>query len=111
MASEVRLFHQVPHNRKGNFADIDSAKGAAAQAQNFQSDAIFSRLFVPVHIILLLERAQNVAGRTLWNLQLAADFRVAHPLRLLRHSLEHAESALDRNRWIFFLVGHSKSLW
>ena len=22
MASEVRLFHQVPHNRKGNFADI-----------------------------------------------------------------------------------------
>ena len=89
VAGEVGLLDQVAHDGQRHFAHVNAAERAAAEAQNFQAHAVLSRFRIAVQVALLLQRAQDVAGGTLWNLQLAADFGVGQAFRFLGDGLQH----------------------
>src|SRR5258708_21731215 len=77
MAGEAGLLHQAAHDGQSHSAHIQTAQGSPAEAKDLQSHAVLPGLRIPRQIALSLQRAQDVAGRTLWNVQFAADFAVA----------------------------------
>src|SRR5258708_37417586 len=111
MAREVSLLHQVTHDGQCHFAHVEAAQRAAAQAQNLQSDAIFSRPRVAIQVGLLLKSAENVTGGTLRNLEFTADIGVAKAFRLLGNRLQHSQSSFNSDGWRIGGGRHTKSLW
>src|SRR5579864_3048672 len=97
MTSEAGLFHKVSHDRQRDFANINSTERAAAETEDFQSDAVSAAVLISIQVPLRFERAQNIAGGTLWNLKLAADFGVAKAFRLMCDRFKHGQSALNSN--------------
>src|SRR5437016_5887128 len=97
MTSEAGFFHEVTHDGQRNFAYIDSAERAAAEAQNFQANAIFAVVFIPIQVSLGFQGTQDVAGGTLWNLEFAADFSIVQAFWLMSDGFQHGQSALNCN--------------
>src|ERR1039458_5635068 len=106
VAGKAGLFHQMAHDGQRNLAHINPAESAAAEAQDLQSDAVFAAALVSIQVTLGFECAQDVARRTLWNLELAADLGVAQAFWLLGNRFQHGESAFDGNRGRFVFGGH-----
>ena len=81
-----------------DFTHVNATQSAAAEAQNLQSYAVLPALRIAVHVTLLFERAQDVAGGTLWNFQFAADLGVAQAIRLLGYRFQHGRARVRRLR-------------
>ena len=96
---------------KRNFANVDAAQGSATEAEDLEPHTVLAAALVAVQVTLGFKRPQNVAGGTLWHLQLAADLGVAEAFRLLGYRLQHGQSPFYRNRRRFVIGGHAESLW
>ena len=88
------------------FTNVNPAERTATQAQDLQSDAILTGVRFTIQVSLLFQRAQDVAGGTLWNLEFAADLGVAHAFGFLSDRLQHGECPFDRNRRRFVFERH-----
>ena len=98
MAGEAGLMRQVAHDRQSHSANIQPAQRSAAQAEDLQAHAVLSRLGIASQIALGLERAQDVTGGTLWNVEFAADFGIAQAIGYLGNGFQHGQSAFNGGR-------------
>src|SRR6267143_5262291 len=76
MNGEVNFLPQSSHERQGHIGEIEISLGVTAETQNFQPEAVARGFRVTPQITAALQSAENVAGRTFWNSQFAADFRI-----------------------------------
>src|SRR5580704_5502551 len=96
MARESGLEGQVAHDGQGHAPDVASTEGPTAQAQDLETHAIPARLGIPSQITPAFESAQNVAGGTLGNVELATDCRVASTIGVEGNGFQHGQGAFNR---------------
>src|SRR6266568_8612519 len=91
----VNSFHKSAHERKSDAGDIEIGLGVAAEAENFQAEAITASFRIAAQITAALEGPKDVAGGTFGNGELAADFRIRKTVAAVGGGFENVKGALD----------------
>jgi len=76
MHGHSNLLAEYAQERKCEISDVEIGLGIAAEAQDFQAQAVPSRFQFTPQVTAFLERSEDVARGTLGDSELAADFRV-----------------------------------
>ena len=105
----MNFFFQCAHERKGDIRNVKIGLCVAAEAENFQAEAVATCFRVAPQVAAPLQCSQDVARRTLRDSKLAADFRVGQAIAAVRRGFENIKGALNGSGKTGIRDGHGNS--